>query len=180
MKKLTSVLVTALFFLIAIIYVLPYPNQDTQPQDVSALQAEQSTFIAQTNLNTTEASTTNDVSSIEVKNLINELKIEQTRLKACIKANELVMVPSDMTIRLSGSGPNGCTAQDISASHISNNTEEAYDYVKGFLDNYEETGSRYWLHNPDICIYDAEDLDDELEDRAEEYKYYSEICKNDQ
>lgn len=102
----------------------------------------------------------------------NREKLEKQ--EACNKANELSQIPGDMVFRNSGS-QEGCGPSNF--SHIPSSTEGALEYIQGFLQNYRNTGSYYWRHNPDICLQDAGNNHPILEERYNKYLYYKKICE---
>lgn len=97
-------------------------------------------------------------------------KKELEKQDACNKANELSQIPSDMVFRATG-----CNVA-YRYDRIPSSTQGALEYVRGFLDNYQKTGSPYWTHNPDVCVDDAQSHLPILEDRHENYLEYKEIC----
>lgn len=94
----------------------------------------------------------------------------------CIKMNGLKMLRSDIVIRTSGeSGGNGCGPSEATNS-ITREIEQTYNYVKGWRENYENTGMEVWKHSPDVCKYDVERYWGEIEKQYNEYMRYKSLC----
>lgn len=100
---------------------------------------------------------------------LSESQKELEKQQACDKANELSQIPGDMVFR----------ASDCINTYgkIPSSTQGALEYLRGFLDNYNRTGSPYWQHNPDVCLKDAQDYLPVLEKRYEEYQKYRNLCE---
>lgn len=99
---------------------------------------------------------------------LSESQKELEKQQACNKANELSQIPGDMVFR----------ASDCINTYgkIPPSTHGALEYLQGFLDNYNRTGSPYWQHNPDVCLKDAQNYLPVLESRYKEYQKYKKLC----
>ena len=106
---------------------------------------------------------------------LNKLDSKLSKQEYCNKMNEYSQLSSELKFRYNGeSGGNGCSSGY--ASHISSNTENAYDYINEWYKNYKSTGSFYYKHNPDVCLYDVEKLMSKLKERRDKYREYKEKC----
>lgn len=94
---------------------------------------------------------------------INRLSAESTKQTACNKANEFSRIPADMVFRT-----NGCKAGSR-VSFISSSTQQAIEYLRGFLDNYQKTGLLQWQNIPEVCLEDAQINLPILEKRYNDY-----------
>ena len=45
-------------------------------------------------------------------------------------------------------------------------------------ENYKNTGSIYYKHNPDLCLDDVEKSLSKLKDRRDKYRDYKKKCEN--
>jgi|GEM_PF-5926798 len=109
----------------------------------------------------------------EQEKATSESQAELSKQQACTKANELSQIPTDMTFRTTGSA-DSCGISNF--SHIPSSTQGALEYLNGYLQNYRETKSIYWHHNPDVCLQDAGSHQPVLEARYEEYLKYKKLC----
>lgn len=111
---------------------------------------------------------------------LEKLNSSLTKQEACNKMNEYSQLSSELKFRYGGAGEgegagNGCFVSV--STQVSQNTENAYEYVSGWYDNYKKTGSFYFKSNPDLCLYDVEKLFSKLKDRRDKYREYKEKCE---
>jgi len=103
------------------------------------------------------------------------LESQQKKEEACRKAEELKIAPQETKIAYYTEQGN----RPIYASWAPDTTEALLEYLHGYIQNYEETGSRYYLHNPD---YDPELVQEYiliLENRWQEYLIQKELCESE-
>ena len=65
----------------------------------------------------------------------------------------------------------------IHTSWAPDTTEALLEYLHGYMQNYEKTGSYLYLHSPDYMPEFAEKYIPILEDRWQEYLIQKELCQ---
>ena len=103
---------------------------------------------------------------------VSTLENKANKEEACRKMNELKIAPPETKIAkyTEGNAP-------IYASWAPDTTKELLEYLYGYIENYEETGSRYYSHNPDYAPEFAQKYIPILENRWEEYLTKKELCE---
>ena len=107
--------------------------------------------------------------------LIGKITILENRAdkeSACRKTNELKIAPKESKIAYYTEQSN----QPIYASWAPDTTEELLEYLNGYMQNYEKTGSYFWLHNPDYIPELVLKYIPILEERQKEYLAQQQIC----
>jgi len=112
---------------------------------------------------------------------LDKLSSSLTKQEACNKMNEYSQLSSELQFRYGGAGEGEdawrrCTS--TISSQVGSNTENAYEYVSGWYENYKNTGSIYYKHNPDLCLDDVEKSLSKLKDRRDKYRDYKKKCEN--
>jgi len=111
---------------------------------------------------------------------IDKLSSSVSKQEACNKMNEYSQLSSDLKFRYGGAGDGEdawrrCTSSI--STQVGSNTENAFDYVSGWYDNYKNTGNIYFKHNPDLCLDDVENNFTKLKDRRDKYREYKKKCE---
>jgi hypothetical protein len=92
--------------------------------------------------------------------------------EACRKANDLKIAPAETKIAFYTESKN----EPIYHAWSPDTTEGLLEYIRGYIKNYEETGSRYYKHNPDYAPELAQKYLPILENRWQEYLVQKELC----
>lgn len=111
----------------------------------------------------------------QIDSLIGRVTILEGRADrevACRKANELKLVPPETKIAYYTEQSN----QPIYASWAPDTTEELLEYLHGYIQNYENTNSRYYRHNPDYAPELVQNYISILEEHQQEYLIQQELC----
>lgn len=152
-------------------------NQEIQNKntEISRVNSQNQTLLNENKNLTTQISTLKkDVSSKDKE--IDKIDSKLSKQESCNKMNEYSQLSSDLKFRTHGeSGGNNCST--AYASHISSNTENAYDYIDEWYKNYKSTGSEILRHSPDVCLYDVERLMSKLKERRDKYREYKSKCE---
>lgn len=93
--------------------------------------------------------------------------------------NEYSKLSSDLKFRYGGAVEGEDTLGRCTltiSSQVGSNTENAHEYVSGWYENYKNTGSIYYKHNPDICLDDVEKSLSKLKERRDKYREYKKKC----
>ena len=104
---------------------------------------------------------------------VKTLEVQQIKEEACRKANELKIAPQETKIADYTEQSN----RPIYASWAPDTTEALLEYLHGYMQNYEMTGSRYYLHNPDYDPELVKEYISILEIRWQEYLIQKELCE---
>ena len=116
-----------------------------------------------------------DLSSKESN--LDKLGSSLSKQESCNKMNEYSQLSSELKFRTNGeSGGNGCST--AYTSNISSNTENAFEYIDAYYENYKNTGSVQYKFSPDVCLYDVERLFSKLKDRRDKYREYKKKCES--
>ena len=111
----------------------------------------------------------------DLANKVSANEAALSKQQACTKANELSQIPAGIVLRTAGeSGGNGCGPSNT--GFIPSSTQDALAYIQGFLKHYKDTGMESWQHNPDVCLYDAQNALPTLETRFADYQKYKKLC----
>ncbi|MDD2287741.1 MAG: hypothetical protein PHQ01_02315 [Candidatus Pacebacteria bacterium] len=120
-----------------------------------------------------------EIKSIELseKLIQNQLALEESQKnllkeEACRKANELKFAPPETKVM----GYTETSNMPINSKFAPNTTEDLLIYLKGYMNNYKETGSFYYLHNPDYNPTLAQEYIVILEERMSDYLIQKDMC----
>ena len=104
---------------------------------------------------------------------VGTLEAQQSKEEACRKASELKMAPQETKIGYYTEQSN----RPIHASWAPDRTEALLEYLHGYMQNYEETGSHLYSHSPDYTPELAKEYIPILEARWQEYLMQKELCE---
>lgn len=156
-------------------------NQEIQNKntEISRVNSQNQTLLNENKNLTTQISTLKkDVSSKDKE--IDKIDSKLSKQESCNKMNEYSQLSSDLKFRYGGAGEGDdswrrCTS--TVSPQVGSNTENAYEYVSGWYENYKNTGNIYYKHNPDLCLDDVEKLLSKLKERRDKYREYKSKCE---
>ena len=107
----------------------------------------------------------------ELQVIIDQQKAQIIKEEACRKANELKYAPQETKI---GEYLRGTP---IYMKHAPDTTEALLEYLHGYWQNYQKTGSRYYMANPDYDPELVKKYIPTLEARWKEYLIQKALCE---
>ncbi|MDD4466235.1 MAG: hypothetical protein PHN91_00230 [Patescibacteria group bacterium] len=111
--------------------------------------------------------------NIKLEESENNSNIKIQKETACRKANELRLAPPETKIMEYTESDH----QPLTSKFAPDTTKELLDYLTAYMENYNKTGSFYYLHNPDYMPELAGKYIKILSDRYDEYLVYEKDCQ---